>query len=66
MTKADNPQYYEHCKEVVFAVFRAEEAAAEKHNIRERAKNRTITPEEYVELVVDELISKTQPEEIDY
>lgn len=64
MTRADNPEYFEHVCEVIKAVFVAEDMCEKKHNIKERVKSHDITPQQYVEYIADELVSKTDPNEL--
>lgn len=65
MTREDNPTYFAHVCEVIKSVFMAEEVANEKHKIGTRLANHKITPDEYVEAIADELLSKTNKEDIE-
>lgn len=57
MTREDNPKYFAHVCEVIKAVFMAEGAAYEKHHIAERFKAGTISSNEYIEAIAEEMIS---------
>lgn len=64
MTKQDNPTYYSHLCEIIKAIFAAEHACNER-GLSDRLKAREITPEEYIEAVADELLSRTDKSEIE-
>lgn len=64
MTRQDNPTYYSHVCEVIKAVIVAVQACNER-GLSERLKAREITPEEYIEAVADELLSRTDKSEIE-
>lgn len=64
MTREDNPSYFFHVCDVINAVFRAEHNTIEKLDIKNRLKNKEITPDEYVEFIAEELIRPTDPSEV--
>lgn len=64
MTREDNPEYYAHVCLVIKSVFAAEKRCVYRDHIKERFNAGEITADQYVEIVADELIRPTKPEEI--
>lgn len=66
MTREDNPEYYAHVCLVIKSVIKAENHCIKYNRIVERFKAGEINADQYVEIVADELIRPTKPEEIDF
>lgn len=53
-------EYKDHLKTVIAMVFAAERNAQDNNpDLRDRLRNRQITPDQYLDIIADEIMSKT-------